>query len=539
MTNCSLDTQDINKNDVAATPQNEISFEQFKNKTGLKNFKNTISLPEVTLNTQAKKVGQNHHTLNDFNIDTTYIKQFIVQNKTTYTFKITPKIVMRNSIFNLNVYNKNGIWETSIIEMIPTDQNHKDLITANTKQFKGKMRLVYQSTPDQNTNNKSYAKSSGTGYTTVFVTGNRHCTRTEECANGTCDNCNQCVDYYAFRLPVDGKVVEALVETTNIESQGGGGSGTNLTDPSGYVIDPNLFDLSNPKSFILLQKAETAAAFWADLSNDLKGWAIVNENEYTTFLNSYLATLTQESRDNSRNLISLRVLYNNVSVSWEQFENWFMGTSEGQDGDYDAAYWGNPNLTFQQQNLPTYNNYVNNMARSQDGKLMEGADNVYGLVGGTVQQARIDNPRRTANTCALKVSIALVRSGIIIPDLPGITLEGSGEFAGKFIFLNAKELNAWMRKTFGTKTGIGNTPINANHLSYNAADGGPNGIYFPNELKNKYGIYSMITTEQYRLDTSTSGHADLLFTDSKGYGNCAFKCFFNLPIQRIDVWILN
>jgi hypothetical protein len=55
------------------------------------------------------------------------------------------------------------------------------------------------------------------------------------------------------------------------------------------------------------------------------------------------------------------------------------------------------------------------MARSQDGKLMEGADNVYSLVGGAVQQARINNPTRTANTCALKVSIALVRSGIIIP----------------------------------------------------------------------------------------------------------------------------
>ena len=216
-----------------------------------------------------------------------------------------------------------------------------------------------------------------------------------------------------------------------------------------------------------------------------------------------------------------------------------MGISEGQDGEYDAAFWENPSLSFPQQNLPTYNNYVNNMARFQDGSLMKGADNVYALVGGAVQQARIDDPKTTENTCALKVSIALVRSDIIIPDLPGITIEGAGEFAGKFFFLNAKELNAWMRKTFGTKTGIENTPINPKHFSYDATDGGANGIEFPNKLKDKRGIYSMITTEQYRLNARTSGHADLIFTDSKGFGNCPFNCFFNLPIQRIDIWILD
>jgi hypothetical protein len=136
------------------------------------------------------------------------------------------------------------------------------------------------------------------------------------------------------------------------------------------------------------------------------------------------------------NIVNLMI--ENPDISWEQIENWFMETSEGQDGNYDAAYWENPNLTFPQQNLPTYNNYVNNMARFANGKLMEGADNVYNLVGGKVLQARIDNPRVTDNTCALKVSIALVRTNIIIPDLPGITLEGSGDFAGKFFFLNAK-----------------------------------------------------------------------------------------------------
>ncbi len=57
-----------------------------------------------------------------------------------------------------------------------------------------------------------------------------------------------------------------------------------------------------------------------------------------------------------------------------------MGTLEGQDGEYDAAYWENANLTFPQQNLPTYDKYFAGMARFPNGKLISGADNVYGLV---------------------------------------------------------------------------------------------------------------------------------------------------------------
>ena len=75
-------------------------------------------------------------------------------------------------------------------------------------------------------------------------------------------------------------------------------------------------------------------------------------------------------------------------------------------------------------------------------------------------------------------------------------------------------------------------------LVHKKTDGGPNGAEFPNKLKNMQGIYSMITTEEYDK-TGASGHADLLFTDSKGFGNCPFNCFFNLPIQRIDIWILD
>ena len=232
-------------------------------------------------------------------------------------------------------------------------------------------------------------------------------------------------------------------------------------------------------------------------------------------------------------------MQNNPTVTWKQFQNWFMGTSEGQDGDYDAAYWEDPNLSFPKQDLPTYDNYYNGMPRFSDGSFMIGADNVYGLVGGAVLQARVDFPKRTENTCALKVSIALNRSGVLIPNLLEKTVEGAGEFKGMYFFLNARSLNSWMRETFGTNTSTSNTPTNANHLTFTAIDGGINGVNFPNKLKDLNGIYSMITTENYNIiEKGASGHADLIFNGSAGKGTCIYGCNFNLPIERIDVWIL-
>lgn len=187
--------------------------------------------------------------------------------------------------------------------------------------------------------------------------------------------------------------------------------------------------------------------------------------------------------------------------------------------------------------MPTYNNYVNGMARFPNGNLMTGADNIYGLVGGNVLNARVADKKNTENTCALKVSIALNNSGIVIPYIPGQTIEGSGVFQGKFFFLNAKSLNSWMRKTFGTNPATTTTPLNSNHKSFSSSDGGVKGADFPFKLKDFKGIYSMITTEAYDLN-GASGHADLLITASNGLGTCAYGCFFNLPIERIDVWIL-
>ena len=210
-------------------------------------------------------------------------------------------------------------------------------------------------------------------------------------------------------------------------------------------------------------------------------------------------------------------LTQNPDITWTQFENWFMIPSEGKDWNYDANFWNNPSLTFPIQNLPSWNSYSNAYPNQTSAQM-------YGVVGGEVAQAQIDYPVQTRNGCALKVSRALNYSGVIIPNIPGQTLKGADN---KNYFLNAKALNAWMRKTFGTH------PTNPKHINLTKAAGGTNGKNFPNLLKNKKGIFSLVSPTN---SLWASGHADILYAN----GTCKAGChFFDGDILYIDFWELN
>jgi hypothetical protein len=291
-------------------------------------------------------------------------------------------------------------------------------------------------------------------------------------------------------------------------------------------------------------------AFYSFLNNNFFGVNTVKINNTKGFMQNAgydegntIVDYLYENREDEEAIDfgswALDYLEMNPSVTMAQFKNWFMTPTEGQDWDYDSAFWENPNLSFPQQDLPSRDAYKAGMPKAADGiSLLAGADNIYNLVGGAVLQVRNQYPSETNNTCALKVSIALNRSGVVIPNLPGKTIEGGGaEFAGKFFFLNAKALNAWMRETFGTNPATSATPYNNKHLSFTSSDGGTNGENFPNlqELQNISGIYSMITVEN---TNDASGHADYIYTNTAGKVTCPFNCFFNLRIKRIDVWIL-
>lgn len=313
---------------------------------------------------------------------------------------------------------------------------------------------------------------------------------------------------------------------------GGGHGGPNPPPALDPYTEPIIPTLSPAIPVFIASFSPVHTAWWNAANNDIK-------SDIVNYLNQ---NIRYDSIKIEAKLFinwAINYLINNPNVSWAQLQNWFMSPSQGQDWNYDSNFWENPNLSFPQQDLPSREDYKAGMPKFENGNLMTGADNIYNLVGGDVLQVRNQYPpKRTNNTCALKVSIALNRSGVIIPNIPGQTIEGGGdEFSGKFFFLNAKALNAWMRETFGTNPATATTPHNDKHLSFTGSVGGTNGENFPNlqDLQNISGIYSMVTVEG---TNEASGHADYIYTNTDGKVTCPFNCFFNLQIERIDVWIL-
>jgi hypothetical protein len=283
----------------------------------------------------------------------------------------------------------------------------------------------------------------------------------------------------------------------------GGGSSTspNTGGSAGSAID------AFANSLNVAQKA-----WWDNLNH------IASKSTITKWLNTngYTASNVNFAK------WAIDYLRTNPSVTIAQFKNWFMTPREGKDWDYDAEFWEDPNLSFEQQELPSWDDFEDAFPTSIGSALVV-------AIGGSVQQAYNDYPTLSRGYCALKVSRALNYSGITIPQItttsgkPG-TVQGGD---GKYYFLNAKALNAWMRETFGTN------PENPNHHHFTSQQGGTNGGNFPNLVAGLKGIYSMVSTDS----NWASGHADIIENQI-----CLSGCHLSdpppAPIDYIDIWVL-
>lgn len=223
----------------------------------------------------------------------------------------------------------------------------------------------------------------------------------------------------------------------------------------------------------------------------------------------------------------------NPTYDYEVFKNHFLGVNEGSDGDYNAAFWEDPNVTFVAQTLPSFSAFKNAFP-SHKNTLYDTPSKMYNAVGGT--PLAIFHSSGNPNTCALRVSRALNYSGIIIPHIANQTFLGAD---GKYYFLGAANLNGWMKKTFGTPTG-------SNYLT--GAEGGLNGRDFPVKLIGKQGIYIMIPVNSRGCDDLSvtprvvgagfcaSGHSDIL--ENK---KCDGDCYLGARggVKEIFIWELN
>jgi hypothetical protein len=186
LTNCSKD--EFEGQIRNSKNKNDISFEQFKRETGLINFATSMSIRQ---NISSAKTSDGKYEPTDFDIYTDIIKRLELNSKVTYTFQVVPKDVPPGkSIYNLTLHQKDGVWHTSIIEFIPTEQNYQDLKNGITNEVKGTVKLLYESTLE------TFGGTS-TCYEITITT--YHC----QGCTGECDLCNVCVEVQHFEFCVD------------------------------------------------------------------------------------------------------------------------------------------------------------------------------------------------------------------------------------------------------------------------------------------------------------------------------------------------
>jgi hypothetical protein len=293
---------------------------------------------------------------------------------------------------------------------------------------------------------------------------------------------------------------------------GGGASNSISTTPVTnyyyYTVNPN-----NPDSNYL------------DLTSSQIAWLNSQTIELRKSILSYFTPLYEGELSASW---TINYLILNSNTSFQQFQNQFMGTTEGTDGEYDAAYWDNPNLTFPPQNLPTWANFQNAFPLDSD-PLYNTPLKMYNSIGGDVA-TYYSGPN--TNTCAIRLSKALNYSGVTIPNIPNQTFRGEDN---KYYFKAAYQINLWMRKTFGTNPASTLNPVtsyNSNHHQYTQAQAGVHGVNLPALLNGKHGIYSIYSSNF----AWASGHADLLNSNATCGNHCLF---YEAPIYRLDIWELN
>lgn len=229
---------------------------------------------------------------------------------------------------------------------------------------------------------------------------------------------------------------------------------------------------------------------------------------------------------------------NNPTTSLSQYLNWFSIEDVGKEGitTYSESYWNNPNLTFPQQSLPSYQNLVNNYPNSSINSFQ-----LCTNIGGEILTLynNIINSGNNINTCAIRLSKALNDCGIIIPNIPGITKAGVSNGSNtKYYFTFAADLNKWMIKTFGTNSNTHLGPLNNNHIRIyfnhleeyiNPING--NVLNQNNPLNGLQGIFSMVSSNS----NWSTGHCDILQSNT----TCINNCHFEGPIHFIDIWKLN
>lgn len=492
---CSKDTYGV----VDSKSQDgKITFEMLKQQIGQPSLEKKVVI----------STNKNSNKSYSFTIDTTSIKK-LTRERVVYSMVVSPNFIedtIRN--YNLLYFEKNGKMQHLLIKFVPTitwEENYKKGIK---RPFEGKMIAV------SNYNlSKGTSKSTSQGELSI-------CYQTNpiwlcNCANHRLGD-PQCTCDTGFSVNT-----ETTIAPCELSGGGGGdpssgdtGYGGGSLNPDGSTFNPDypVFDDIN-----YINKLKTNY-FWDALGDARRIW--VNSNDTTKDI--YAKLINYQIEQNwtiaSREycLWAIEFFQENTETTWSEFENWFMGTPEGNDGgdtfnnnDYEGIIVG-------KQILPGRNAFYDAFPKIGTGGMP--SKQVYELVGGHMWDAhKIGNPNYQ-NACAIRISRALNYSGKPIPIFKnkiGAQKSEKGKDNLNYI-LDASSLLAYMLKSYSD-----NPPL---HLVNKTP------VEYLKALKGKWGIYIMIPKNSSSF--GASGHAD--FFSQTG---CLSMCYFS-DAAEIYFWEL-
>lgn len=326
------------ESDVTRTQQsksNEVSLEQFKYETGIKKFDKSIRV--LVNSSETTRNADGTYELSDFSVDTEKIKKVVVNEKTTYTFLVWPKVIRDMTFFNLVYYFKDNQWQTSIIELKPTSTNWEDLKNNSTVKFDGEIKNVANSDVSIYT----------VGNCTVIAVYDLHCTDPGQCLGegGSCDGCSLCLSLELFTFCAeDFNLFTAPAEHPYTGGGGGGGHDDDtetpptIIDPSGYIFDPNLPAIG--EEYVRIQRA---TQFWGVLDSEQQIWSMANPDQYCDLLEFLLNNYSSLTPADMEEALDFLI------VQPEMTPEDFPGKSDGLD----FGWW----LDEEQVGIVMHNNY--------------------------------------------------------------------------------------------------------------------------------------------------------------------------------------
>ncbi|NUY81801.1 hypothetical protein HUK80_12915 [Flavobacterium sp. MAH-1] len=287
---------------------------------------------------------------------------------------------------------------------------------------------------------------------------------------------------------------------------------TATTYPATYVKNlAEAIDLAQSSN----QPFQNVFPFYIALSEVQKAWLNANPPLKPQIMN-YIGT----TGDTAMGVFMVSFFMSHPAVTFPRFKNAFLNQNQGKDIEFsaaDEAFWNDPNLTFPSQVLPSLANFTANFPSHQNPNYATSTQ-MYAAVGGAPNSIFLSSGN--GNTCALRVSWALLRCGIQIPNIPTQTFLGAD---GKYYFLGAKPMLKWMKKTFGEES-----------IWLDSSYAGNNGQGFFDTLNSVSGIYVMIPNDPSAAGFDASGHIDLMTN-----GDCNGGCYFNPEGGVKDIWTLN